>query len=280
LFCIPYLSFSQESDPVQDNLYKFDDGFYEKIRQMQNATSHGRASDASSASATHSVIIVTDDGYEDGLERTLKELGSQNIFKSERLDFLIADVPVSRMIDLAGYDHVYKLGDGREELTQSGLTLTRAKAVVNGTNLNSMSYPYTGMGITVGLIDTGTDFTHPDLQNKGEDSVICDTANCMSTSLAGAWHGTGMSAIIASNSTNSTMVGAAPDAMIYDIRLSAGLYVNETSVAKSTFARALNEIMANDITVAVSPRSASLTNTGCNDYSALTIVIDRAVHEA
>jgi len=68
LFCIPYLSFSQESDPVQDNLHKFDDGFYEKIRHMHNVTSYGRTLDSVNATLpTHSVIIVIDDGHEDGL---------------------------------------------------------------------------------------------------------------------------------------------------------------------------------------------------------------------
>jgi len=116
LLCTIPLSFSQEPDPVQDNLYKFDAGFYEKIQSLQNATSHGRAGDAVGASATHSVIIVTDDGHGDGLERTLKEMGSQSIFRSESLDFLTADIPIGRIAELAGYDHVYKLGDGHGEL--------------------------------------------------------------------------------------------------------------------------------------------------------------------
>ncbi len=231
LLSIPTLSFS-ESGEVQDNLYKFDDGFYEKIQRMQNMTSHEGTDRADNATlAMHSVIIITDDGYEDRLEQTLKGMGSRDIFKSRSLDFLIADVPVNRIADLAGYDHVYKLGDGHGELTSSaspsglppGITLEQAKAVINATNVGSDAYPYTGKGITVGLIDTGTDFTHPDLQNKKAASIICSQLQCTETTLTGDDHATSISAIIVSNSTNSTMVGMAPDSMIHDIRL-AGLY--------------------------------------------------------
>ena len=55
LLSVPALSFS-ESGEVQDNLYKFDDGFYEKIQHMQNMTSHGRADSSDNATlAAHSV---------------------------------------------------------------------------------------------------------------------------------------------------------------------------------------------------------------------------------
>ncbi len=252
LLSVPALSFS-ESDEVQDNMYKFDDGFYEKIQHMQNMTSHGRADSAGNATlAAHSVIIVTDDGYEDRLEQTLREMGSRDIFKSRSLDFLIADVPVNRITDLAGYDHVYKLGDGHGELTSSAspsrlptaLTLAQAKAVVGATNVGSDAYPYTGQEITVGLIGTGTDFTHPDLQNKNAASLLCTQLQCINASLlAGTNRATSTSAVIASNSTNPAMAGMAPDSMIHDARLAGVTHVGESSAAKNTFARALDEMV-------------------------------------
>ena len=75
----------QAQSTSNDNLYKFDDGF-EKIQNMQDAGLGGAAEQSGDTSHTHSVIIITDDGNKDRVERVLQELGAQNIFKSSSLD--------------------------------------------------------------------------------------------------------------------------------------------------------------------------------------------------
>ena len=239
-------------------------------------TSHGRADTDNATLAAHSVIIHR-------LRRQQTLMGSRDCQRA----WTFSSPTVNRIAELAGYDHVYKLGDGHGEMTSSAspsrlppaLTLAQAKAVVGATNVGSDVYPYTGREITVGLIGTGTDFTHPDLQNKNAASLLCTQLQCINASLlAGTNRATSTSAVIASNSTNPAMAGMAPDSMIHDARLAGVTHVGESSVAKNTFARALDEMMTSDITVALSIL-ANTESYGCNDYSALTIVTDRAVHE-
>ncbi|SES11128.1 minor extracellular serine protease Vpr [Gracilibacillus ureilyticus] len=80
--------------------------------------------------------------------------------------------------------------------------------------------PYTGKGVKVGVIDTGIDYTHPDLQKNykgGFDLVDFDEDPMETTPDQGipTSHGTHVAGIIGAN---GQMKGVAPDAELYGYR--------------------------------------------------------------
>jgi len=97
---------------------------------------------------------------------------------------------------------------------------------------DSNGAPVTGQGVKIGIIDSGVDYTHPDLGGSepgqyndkvvGGYDFIYGTSDCMDIH----YHGTHVSSTAAGN---GLMVGVAPDAMIYGYRVcdAAGYCYNE-----------------------------------------------------
>lgn len=85
---------------------------------------------------------------------------------------------------------------------------------------HSTTQTYTGKGVKIGIIDTGIDYTHPDLQanyHGGFDLVDYDEDPMETTVDQGepTIHGTHVAGIIAAN---GKMKGMAPDAALYSYR--------------------------------------------------------------
>src|SRR5690625_4957435 len=82
------------------------------------------------------------------------------------------------------------------------------------------TYPYTGKNVKVGVIDTGIDYTHPDLEanyHGGFDVVDFDDDPMETTAKQGipTLHGTHVAGIIGAN---GTIQGIAPDVETYGYR--------------------------------------------------------------
>ncbi|MGP4077161.1 S8 family serine peptidase [Halobacillus sp. K22] len=78
--------------------------------------------------------------------------------------------------------------------------------------------PYTGKGVKVGVIDTGVDYSHPDLQNNyrgGFDTVDFDNDPMETRGEGATMHGSHVAGVIAAD---GKMKGIAPDAELYAYR--------------------------------------------------------------
>ena len=251
----------------EDNSYKFDAGFYELIYPQSSPS----VFDPNAEIRKQYVLINVVDGYENQLKEILNEMGAENIFVSTVLDFVSADIPVDRIVELIDYDFIYKLGD-EPELEPQGLSMSQAKAVVGYPSFTSDNYGYTGDGVTVGVIDTGVDFSHPDLSGKKVGKVNCVTTCVSSSSIHD--HGTALAGIIAGDSSTNSRDGVASDSRIYNVVIDKAL--GNSDVRVGYLSRALDNIVTsgNDIKIAMTSLGAFET---CNNYSALSIVVDKAV---
>lgn len=79
---------------------------------------------------------------------------------------------------------------------------------------------YTGKGVKIALLDTGVDYTHPELAHsyKGGYDFINDDSDPMDDN----GHGTHVAGILAAARDGKGIVGVAPDAEIYAIKVSDG----------------------------------------------------------
>ncbi len=82
------------------------------------------------------------------------------------------------------------------------------------------SSDYTGKGVKIALLDTGVDYTHPELvpSYKGGYDFINDDSDPMDDN----GHGTHVAGILAAARDGKGIVGVAPDAEIYAIKVSDG----------------------------------------------------------
>lgn len=74
---------------------------------------------------------------------------------------------------------------------------------------------YTGKGVKVGIIDTGIDYTHEDLQVSGGINIINGTADNMDDN----GHGTHVAGTVASINNGLGVIGTAPQAELYAIKV-------------------------------------------------------------
>ena len=276
------LPVSEAQVTVEDNMFKLDYGFYEKIEQIQANFTNTLGPRSGSVSEqhtlpTHSIIIITNDGDEQSLETTLRGLNATNIFVDTTLNYIIAEIPIDQIVPLVVEEDVVKIGDGQEPLTEFGFTSTQ-KTSIGASNIPSKPYNYTGKGVIVSVIENDSVyFGHNRLMEQSEGSVrcnidslgdICSTDGISVTSN----HATSMAGIVAANNTSDpAKKGIAPDSLIYSIESAT-----PTESHSAYLAYAVSHTVTRKIPIAM----ASVGDGDpCMDYTALAIIIDRAVKE-
>ena len=94
----------------------------------------------------------------------------------------------------------------------AGDPFTYGLAIMGIPQLRQENTKATGAGVTVGILDTGVDATHPDL--KGKVIAFKDFVNHKPDAYDDHGHGTHVSGTIAGGNTSDTAIGIAPDAKI------------------------------------------------------------------
>lgn len=124
-----------------------------------------------------------------------------------------------------------------------------------------------GAGIKVAFIDTGVDCTHPDLASRiiGGFDFVSGTASYCSYYDG---HGTRVAGILAAASNGSGVVGMAPDASLYSLRVCDG-----SGCLSSRIAQAYQWARQNGMQVV----SVSLANCGADPDSAVASQIAQAI---
>ncbi|MGY6019697.1 S8 family peptidase [Streptomyces spinosirectus] len=111
---------------------------------------------------------------------------------------------------LSGVSHIWL--DGKVKATDLDWNLTKVKAP------DAWDSGHTGKGVTVAVIDTGVDGTHPDLRDR-----ITDSVNFSDSPDAGdhVGHGTHVAGTIAGSgaASDGTRKGIAPDAKLLDVKV-------------------------------------------------------------
>ncbi|MCR4327814.1 MAG: S8 family serine peptidase [Nanoarchaeota archaeon] len=137
--------------------------------------------------------------------------------------------------------------------------------LVNATNSwNTQIYGVnlTGEGETICILDTGADFTHPDLQNKNLTCVVdCISDSCIPNCSVGDdnGHGTHVAGIVAAN---GNLKGVAPDANLIGVKVCDA----EGSCSEDDILAGIDWCIGNQDTYNISIISMSLGGGQYSDY--------------
>ncbi len=197
-------------------------------------------------SASHTPIAVLICGDINYLKEELPRLGGT--FKFSSGNIISAMVPADRIVSLSLDPHVFRMEEGRlnlQPMNDKMLINNKIDQVQSG--ISPLMQGYDGLGVIVGIIDTGIDINHPDFKDSlGNtrilwvwDHILTTAPNApqpfnygqqfsaadINSGLASATddlgaHGTHVTGIATSNgNTNAPFKGAAPKADIIAVRL-------------------------------------------------------------
>ena len=140
---------------------KFEEAFYEKILNTVSEKSHPRSS--STTPQYYTVVVVVERYGPDGTDVSamnkarivgeLKKAGAKNIASAETLSFVIASVPVGKIMGLSTHEEVHLLGDGQLPLRSlaSNPTVTVNATVAALTTANGIA---DGSGARVAILES------------------------------------------------------------------------------------------------------------------------------
>ena len=253
---------------IEDNLYKFDAGFYNKIKSLQSG-----AGGHSNESLYHGVILATTNKTA-LIDNITTNYNAQNIFNPKNLEFVItAEILIDQIPSLVLNENVVKIGDGFKPLHSISIPYNQNnnthQSIADAKIFHSITSEITqsGDGILVGIMDINIPPAHNDLPtSKITEIVTCSDSSCEARSpITVDTHFNQAASIIAgTGNSNSNMKGIAYDSEIIfiatrqsDSQIQAFDYLLEKNVDVVT-------IISGDYMP-------------CSDYPMLALVVDEVV---
>ena len=164
-------------------------------------------------------------------------------------------------------------GVQHHSIDTSHLTTTY-EAGVQATNIwnsTSSSTQATGNGITVAVVDTGLDTSHPDFPAGKELAV--NLTNTSTTTADGHGHGTHVAGIIAARNPSGQYLGVAPDARVIGVKISD----DSGNAHESDMLRGLQWVYDNRATYNI--RAVNISSAVGTAESYKTSAVDAAVEQ-
>jgi subtilisin family serine protease len=199
---------------------------------------------AASAQAAQK-IITFESAYRDGrVKRGVERLGGKVVRQYETFDAMVVDFPEgfdnARLRSVAGVSSVeddkvikwiesaptleeaYGLASGKKEWAAPAVPAAQADETeipwgVKRVNAAAAWGKVTGAGVKVAVIDTGIDYTHPDLKDNyaGGYNAIVTTM----TPMDDQGHGTHVAGTIGAVRNGAGVVGVAPGVRLYGVKV-------------------------------------------------------------
>ena len=159
------------------------------------------------------VFIVFDDAADPGL---VESLGGQVVYSYHLVPAVAATGPASVFSELAGHPRVVRIEpDGEVQAIDAELDNTWGAKHIGAGAVHAGGNK--GTGVKVGILDSGIDYTHPDLDANyagGYDFVNNDT-----DPMDDNGHGTHVAGTVAAEDDNAGVVGVASEASLYALKV-------------------------------------------------------------
>jgi subtilisin family serine protease len=152
----------------------------------------------------------------DGLERDYTSAGVQVLQRYSHLAAVYASAPASALPLLAADPRVEAIAVNHQvrKVDTAGRALMHVPAI---------QPPYNGAGVGIALLDTGVDYTHPELAPLGTKTIALydafRTAGDASYAKDDDGHGTEVAGVAAGNGVNPSAIGVAPAATIISVKI-------------------------------------------------------------
>lgn len=153
--------------------------------------------------------------FEDGIDyQALQDLGAEIHSELDAISSVIATIPSTAFMKADTHVSIKTISDEqifKAAAQQPSWGYQHIKAP------SALKLGYTGKGVKIAVIDSGINSKHPDLKVAGGASMIAGS----SAFTDGAGHGTHVAGVIAALNNSYGVVGAAPDAEIYSVKVLA-----------------------------------------------------------
>ncbi|MEP1441838.1 MAG: S8 family serine peptidase [Hyphomicrobiales bacterium] len=157
--------------------------------------------------------------------------------------------------------------------------LFKLQTNLSGFDAVSVHQKTTGRDVKIGVIDTGIDFSHPDLSNRGFENKDFVSVGGRKKPPAER-HGTAIAGVIAASNTNGKgIVGVAPDAKIISLRACwQNIVLKKGRCSTFSIARALNVAITQKVDIInlsvggpFDPLLAKIIKTAIEDHAIVVV---------
>ena len=165
---------------------------------------------AATSDNEHEKVIIS---FEDGIDyQALKDMGADIHSELDAISSVIATIPSTTIMKADTDVSIQTISDEpvfKAAIQQPSWGYHHIKAPA------ALKLGYTGKGVKIAVIDSGINSRHPDLKVAGGASMI-EGASAFTD---GAGHGTHVAGVIAALNNSYGVVGAAPDAELYSVKV-------------------------------------------------------------